>query len=128
MQSRDATLVSKESAMPYKLATADEALKAAFEAGALTICPVHPYNLIRASDPETRLNAYHIGQAKIDQGFFRSERWLLIQATNDVIRMGEEECPCCYSWPSSSDNLPPREPALPGLPLAAGPELDRRPR
>ncbi len=78
---------------PYTMATADEALDAAIEAGALTPCPIHPYNLIRASDPTTRLNAYHIGSAKIGQGLFRSERWLLIQAINNMIEMGEDEVP-----------------------------------
>jgi hypothetical protein len=80
---------------PYTMETADEALEAAFEAGALTLCPKHPYNLIRTSEPALTRKAYGIGAARIKQGRFSSELSLLMQAISNMISHGEYECHCC---------------------------------
>ena len=79
---------------PYSVATADEALNAAFEAGALVLCPTHQYNIVRSKDPRLRQKACEIGERKIYQGLFSSERSLLMQAISDMIELGEDECHC----------------------------------
>jgi hypothetical protein len=96
---------------PYTITTADEALEAAFEARAVTLCPKHKYNLIRTSDLTLTRNAYEIGAAKIDQGLFSSERILLMRAIHDMIELGRDECPCCvktrtYQAQLASDRNP----------------------
>jgi hypothetical protein len=82
--------------LTYTMTTADEALQAAFEAGALTLCPEHKYNIIRATpDPNVRLKAYEIAAAKIERGLFTSERFQLVLAISSMIELAEEECRCC---------------------------------
>jgi hypothetical protein len=84
-----------EVVVKYGMATADEALDAAFQAGALFYCPKHHYNIIRSNDPALKQRAYAIAAAKIDGGLFASERALLLQAIDDVIGMAQDECQCC---------------------------------
>ncbi len=81
----------------YGTTTADEALEAAFEARALTLCPKHKYNLIRTSDLTLTRKAWEIGSAKIDQGLFSSEPILLMRAIRDMIELGRDECQCCVN-------------------------------
>jgi hypothetical protein len=77
------------------MATSDEALSAAFEAGAISLCPKHSYNIIRSNDPALTRMAFEIASAKIEQRVFSSERSLLMEAINDVIELAEDECHCC---------------------------------
>ncbi len=80
----------------YTMMTADEALEAAFEAGALEPCPKHQYNLIRTTaNPLVRFKAYEIGVAKIDRGLFSSEPSQLVVAITSMIELAEDECHCC---------------------------------
>ncbi len=80
----------------YNMTTADEALEAAFEAGALKLCPKHQYSIIRTTaDPMVRWKAYEIGAAKIDQGLFSSERSQLMLAINDMIKSAQHVCLRC---------------------------------
>jgi hypothetical protein len=77
------------------MTTADEALEAAFEAGALKLWDKHQYNLIRTTpDPTVRWKAYEIGTVKIDRGLFSSKPSQLALAINSLIELAEDECHC----------------------------------
>jgi hypothetical protein len=90
----------------YTIKVVDEALEAAFEAGALKLCPKHQYNMIRTtSDPTVRLKAFDIGWAKIDRGQFSSERSQLMSAIGSMIDLGEDECHCCANTSSYQTQL-----------------------
>jgi hypothetical protein len=89
----------------YSMATADEALEAAFEAGAITLCPKHQYNMIRTSDPALTRKAYEVGAAKITQGRFSSELSMLMKAISDMVAQGEYECHCCANIADYSARL-----------------------
>ena len=80
----------------YTMTTADEALEAAFEAGALKLCPKHQYNIIRTThNPKVRWTAYEIAAVKTDRGLFSSEPSQLALAINHMIELAEDECHCC---------------------------------
>jgi hypothetical protein len=81
--------------MRYTMATSDEALNALFEAGALSVCPKHRYNMIRSADPARKKAAREIAAAKIDGGEFSSEPSVLTKAIDDMIAMAQDECQCC---------------------------------
>ena len=80
----------------YTMKTADEALEAAFEAGAIKVCPKHEYNIIRTAPIlVASLNACTVGADKIGRGLFSSEHSQFVLAVLDVIDLAEEECHCC---------------------------------
>jgi hypothetical protein len=81
--------------MRYSMATADEALDACFQAGAISLCTKHSYNIIRSTDPALKQKAYEIVAIMIDRGQYSSDLSILMHAIDDTIEMAQDECRCC---------------------------------
>lgn len=96
--------------MRYSMATADEALDATFQAGALSLCPRHEYNIIRSKDPALKQKAHAIATAKIEGGHYSSEHSLLMEAIDDVFRLAQDDCPCCANICAYQARFPGKKP------------------
>lgn len=88
----------------YTMKISDEALKVAFEAGALDICRTHRHVFIRTHDGGAEQNAHAIAARMI--GHDQADRADLIDALTDVIEMGVDECPHCAAPAASLRDAP----------------------
>ena len=66
----------------------EEAINAAFSAGALTICAIHPDVILTPLDPDAEREAYRIAMGRLKAGEIRFSRTDLQAAVRDAVKTG----------------------------------------